>query len=132
MNRVIVFDVAVVLMLLSPASAQKSQPEWKTLEPGLQVLRLWESIGPKQPQIAILQLTSEKYKELKQDPKTFVDGHNIFYEKVRPGASLTEMLEAAEGYAGEWAVSCFHLESYARCSSFPVEPKWPQSQQQKP
>jgi len=132
MNREIVFDVAVVLMLLSPASAQKSQPEWKTLQPGLQVLRLGESIGPEKPQIAILQLTSEKYKELQGDPKAFVDGHNIFYERVRPGASLIELLGAAEGYAGAWAVTCFHRESRARCASYPVEPKGSQDQQEKP
>jgi hypothetical protein len=123
MNRKIVFDVAVVLVLLSPASAQKSPPEWKTLEPGLQVLRLWESIGPDQPQIANLQLSSDKYKELRGDPKGFIDGHNIFYEKVRPGASLTEMLGAAGGYTGGWVVTCFHRESYARCASYPVEPE---------
>jgi len=115
------FALVLVLLLLSPAIAQTSSPGWKTLGPGVQALKLWEeTTGPKQPQIAILQLSSEAYKDLQKDPKAFVDGYMIFGERVRPGASLTELLSAPEGYAGGWAVTCFHRVSIMRCGSYPA------------
>jgi hypothetical protein len=116
------FALVLVLLLLSPAIAQKSSPGWKTLKPGVQVLRLWEKIGPKQPQIAIFQLSSEAYKDFQQDPKAFVDGYMIFGERVRPGATITELLSAPKGYSGEWTATCFHRVSTVRCGSYPVEP----------
>jgi hypothetical protein len=116
------FALVLVLLLLSPAKAQTSSPGWKTLKSGVQVLKLWETTGPKQPQIAIFQLTSEAYKDLHRDPKAFVDGYMIFGERVRPGARLTQLLSAPEGYSGDWMVSCFHRESMMRCGSYPVEP----------
>jgi hypothetical protein len=122
MNRANFFGTLIILVLLATASAQKSSlPEWKTLEPGVQVLRLWESLGPDQPQIAILQLTNEKYEKLESDPKGFLDRYNIFFESVRPGASLKRMLDAPRAYQGMWAVTCFHRESVARLASYPAE-----------
>jgi hypothetical protein len=97
--------------------------EWKTLKPGVQVLRLWDTIGPEQPQIAILRLTSERYKELQKDLKAFVDSYDIFRETVRPEPRLTELLRARGEYAGEWTVSCFHRASRVHCASFPGEPE---------
>jgi len=96
-------------------------PEWKTIEPGVRVLRLWESVGPDQPQVAVLQLSSEKYKELRKNVKAFLDSRNIFFESVRPGAKLTEMLRAPNKYAGEWTVAIIHRESKARCAAYPSE-----------
>jgi hypothetical protein len=124
MNRLptLGFALVVVLLLRSPAIGQKPSPDWKTLKPGVQVLNLWETIGPTKPQIAIFQLSNEAYKELQRDPKAFVDGYNIFGEPVRTGPSLTELLSAKEGYSGEWTAACFHRVSMMRCSSYPVEP----------
>ena len=122
----------VVLILLSSAAAQKSKPEWQSLEDGVQVFKMWESVGPDQPQVAILQLTNEKYEEFKKDPKAFVDGHNIFPEKVRPEARLVQMLRAPKGYTGKWAVTCFHRVSHLRCASIPFETEEPQDQEEKP
>ncbi|MGD0507084.1 MAG: hypothetical protein ABSA27_04765 [Terriglobales bacterium] len=116
------FALILVLLLLSPAIAQTSSPGWKTLKPGIQVLKLWETTGPKQPQIAILQLTSATYKDLQRDAKAFADLYMIFGEHVRTGASLTELLSAPEGYSGDWTVTCFHRESRMRCASYPMEP----------
>jgi hypothetical protein len=96
-------------------------PEWKAIEPGVRVFRLWESVGPAQPQIAVLQLSSEKYKELRKNVKAFLDSRNIFFESVRPGAKLTQMLEPANKYMAEWTVAIIHRESRARCASFPSE-----------
>lgn len=132
MNRLAVSELAVVLILLLPASAQEHSPEWKTLEPGVQVLRLWETVGPAQPQIAILQLTSEKYKDFRRNPKDFVDGHKVFPEAVRPGARLTQTFGTPKRYTDRWVVTCFHRESYMRCASFPVEVEQRQNQHEKP
>jgi len=122
MNKVGIPAIAVVLMLLSHASAQTSSSEWKTVKPGVQVLRLWETTGPEQPQIAILQLTSESYKDLQRDLKAFVDGNKIFPEQVRPHPRLTQMLKPPKGYTGGWVVTCFHRQSRLRAASFPMEP----------
>lgn len=51
---------------------------WINLGKGIKVLKLWKTIGPRQPQIAILQLSSERYKAFVRDPKSFVNGFEIF------------------------------------------------------
>jgi hypothetical protein len=94
---------------------------WKTIEPGVRLFRLWVSTGPEQPQIALLQLSSKKYKELRKNVKAFLDGRNIFFESVRAGARLTEMLKPSSRYTGEWTVAAIHRESRARCASYPSE-----------
>jgi hypothetical protein len=94
---------------------------WKTIEPGVRLFRLWVSTGPEQPQIAILRLSSEKYRELRKNVKAFLDSRDIFFESVRPGAALTEMLKPPGKYSGEWIVAIIHRESKARCASYPSE-----------
>jgi hypothetical protein len=112
--------------LMRTIQVRKGEPPmnrgWKTLKPGIKVLKLWETTGPKQPQIAILQLSSATYKDLQRDAKAFADSYMIFGERVRTGASLTELLSAPGGYSGDWTVTCFHRESMLRCASYPVEP----------
>ena len=54
------------------------QAEYESLGKGIKALRLWESIGPQWPQIAILQLSSEEYKKLLKSPKNYINGLNIF------------------------------------------------------
>jgi hypothetical protein len=116
------FVLVFVLLLLPPAVAQMSSPNWETLKPNVQVLKLWDTIGPKQPQIAIFQVNSEAYKDFYRDPKAFVDGYMIFGERVRPKARLTQLFSVPKGYSGGWMVTCFHRESTMRCASYPVEP----------
>jgi hypothetical protein len=94
---------------------------WKTIEPGVRLFRLWVTTGPEQPQIAVLQLSSEKYQELRKNVKAFLDSRNIFFESVRPGAALTEMLTPSAEYNGEWIVAIVHRESKARGASYPSE-----------
>jgi len=55
---------------------------WVTLKSGLKVLRLWESVGPKKPEIALLQLSPSQYKEFAGDPKAFLNAHHIFPNDV--------------------------------------------------
>jgi len=45
---------------------------------GIKVLKLWESIGPKWPQIAVLLLSKGEYKEFLKSPKNYLNGFKIF------------------------------------------------------
>jgi hypothetical protein len=45
---------------------------------GVLVLRLWESIGPTWPQIAILLLSKEEYKEFLKNPKNYLNGFKVY------------------------------------------------------
>jgi len=54
------------------------QPTWVNLKAGGKVLKLWESIGPVDPQIALLQLSEAQYKVFARDPVKFLNGNRIF------------------------------------------------------
>jgi hypothetical protein len=54
---------------------------WVTLKQGVIVLRLWETIGPEEYHVAILQLSDARYKEFTKDPKQFLIDYDIFYTK---------------------------------------------------
>ena len=106
---------------VEPAT-EKPRPSWESLAEGVQALRLWETIGPEWPQIAVLQLSSERYKELQQNPKAFVDKHKIFPQAVQPLKGCTELLAPPQGYTGSWTIVPFHrLHSLMRCAAFPAE-----------
>jgi hypothetical protein len=51
---------------------------WKKVGKGIEVLKLWESIGPEWPQIALLLLSKEEYKEFLKNPKNYLNGFKIF------------------------------------------------------
>jgi len=70
-----------VLMRPTPAYVAPEKPAspWQTLGTDSKVLKLWETdIGPKVPQIAILQLSEERQKELESDPLKFYDKYDLF------------------------------------------------------
>ena len=52
--------------------------KYTTLGKGIKAVKLWESIGPKWPQIAILELSSEEYKKFHKNPKSYLNGMKIF------------------------------------------------------
>jgi hypothetical protein len=54
------------------------EAKWKKVEKGLEVLKLWESVGPEWPQIAILRQSKEEYKEFLKSPKKYLNGFKIF------------------------------------------------------
>lgn len=56
--------------------------EYKTLGKGIKAVRLWESIGPKWPQIAILELSSTEYEKFLKSPKKFLNDLKIFGKKL--------------------------------------------------
>src|SRR5258708_2495234 len=83
MKRILFCSVLVAFLLLlqpSPASVaeEKQRTGWKTVE-DFKVLKMWEQRqGPKWPQVAMLQLSNERFKELESDPLAFYKKHEIF------------------------------------------------------
>lgn len=69
--------------------------EYETLEPGVEVLRLWEIVEPESPQIAIFRLSEGTHEAFHRDPATFVNARNVFPQPLRVGA---ECLQPAEGF----------------------------------
>jgi hypothetical protein len=52
--------------------------KWKKLGKSFKVLKLWESIGPEWPQIAILLLSKDEYKKFLKNPRDFLNDHKVF------------------------------------------------------
>ncbi|MGC1485538.1 MAG: hypothetical protein WA789_17220 [Candidatus Acidiferrum sp.] len=91
MKRILALTLALFSLLLLPTSekssaqtaADKQQkempaPEFKKLKDGVQVLRLWESIGPKWPQIAILRLSVDEYGSFRKDPVGYLNDNQVY------------------------------------------------------
>jgi len=84
MNRILFAGIlSAFLMWQTPSSSpapDKSTPGWKVVA-DFKVLKLWEdpNLGPKEPQVAILQLSADRQKELQNDPLAFYKKYNIFY-----------------------------------------------------
>jgi hypothetical protein len=52
--------------------------KWKKLGKGIEAVKLWESIGPEWPQIAILRLSKDEYKKFLKTPKDYLNDLRIF------------------------------------------------------
>ncbi|HJY87427.1 MAG TPA: hypothetical protein VKE24_11380 [Candidatus Acidoferrales bacterium] len=118
------------LMLLQtiPARvAQEKPPErWQAVA-DFKVLRLWDirELGPRWPEIAILQLSNERRKELEDDSLAFLRKYQIFkqVEEVRGHFELRLLKEKKEKAAGNepYVVIVVHDEStYAGFGAFGV------------
>jgi hypothetical protein len=99
MKRILVGGILAVFLVLLPLGparlAQEKQPapeekpkgtpkkpqiRWKKVAEDFQVLKLWEipELGPKEPQIVILQLSRKRQIELQSDPLKFYKTYRIF------------------------------------------------------
>lgn len=84
-------------------AAALKQTKWETLEPGLRVLRLWQYGATDWPQFAVLEISTEKYKALNENPTDFLNQHAIFTKPVNKGATCVEMKPVPpKDYAGVW------------------------------
>lgn len=81
---------------------------WVTLKPGLKVFRLWESIGPKQPEIAILWLSGAQYKEFAGDQKQFLNENHIFPKAVNKIVAKSELGPDKEHEDSDWLAVIEH------------------------
>jgi hypothetical protein len=83
MKRILFCGVVVAsLMLLQPGrvsvAEEKQLTGWKTAG-DFKILKMWEQPqGPQWPQIAILQLSKERFKDLENDPLSFYKKYDLF------------------------------------------------------
>lgn len=97
--------------------------KWDTLKDGTRVLRLWETIGPEWPQLALLELTNEQYKKLIENPTEYINQRSIFPKDVNPGASCVGMVPPSRDFTGLWYVAVAHkYPSGAAAAAYPAEP----------
>ena len=78
--------LAVALAALVPSAsfaAETGQIEYATVAPGVKVLRLWETVGPQWPQIAVIELSLEMHREFHQAPMAAFNRYKIFPQPVR-------------------------------------------------
>lgn len=57
------------------------EAKWKKLGKGIQAVKLWDTIGPKFPQIVVLRLSKDEYKEFHKNPKNYLNGFKVFGKK---------------------------------------------------
>jgi hypothetical protein len=121
--------VTTFLILWQPGSAPLAQEKvvigWKAVS-DFKVLRLWlePSLGPKEPQIALLQLSLDRQKELQCDPLAFYKKYDIFtpsrsdFSKGQFVLQLGESKSASDPYV---AVVVHDLHTYSGSASFGVD-----------
>src|SRR5208282_1493366 len=54
---------------------------WKRFGKDVAVLSLWDTIGPKWPQIVILRLSKDEYKKFLKDSKAYLNSLGVFGDK---------------------------------------------------
>lgn len=57
-------------------------PTWQQLDAGLQILSLWDTVGPKWPQVVVLRLNKTQYKELRKNPVDYINSHHVLGDKT--------------------------------------------------
>ncbi len=131
MKRILIVGMLAASLLLLQASparmAQEKPPAgWQTVK-DFKVLKLWEvpKLGPRWPEIAILQLSNERRKELEGDSLAFLRKYQIFkqVEEVRGHFVLRLLGEKKEKAAGDdpYIAIVVHDETtYAGVGAFEV------------
>ena len=99
---------------------------WKTLG-NFKVLRLWEepNLGPKEPQIALLQLSYDSQKELQCDPLAFYKKYDIFAPSQSDFSKGQFVLQLGESTSESghpyFAVVVHDSHTYSGSASFGVD-----------
>jgi len=97
---------------------------WEKVDEGTRVVRLWPTIVPHWPEIAVLQLSAEKYKSLKEKPSEFLNNSHIFSKEVRPGSHCLEMVDPPSGDPDSYYAISVHKEpSQSQTLVVPANPK---------
>lgn len=50
-----------------------SEPKWMELQPGVHVVKIWDTIGPQWPQVVLLKLTQTEYEHFLKTPEKYVN-----------------------------------------------------------
>lgn len=119
--------LSAFLLFLASGSAQLGQERvstgWRTAG-DFKVLRLWEEprFGPKEPQIAIMQLSAERQRELQCDPLAFYKKYEIFrpsHTDFSKGQFVIQLGEPKPASAGPYiAVAVHDSNTYSGTGSF--------------
>jgi hypothetical protein len=134
MKRILFVGILTAFLILwQPGSTHLAREKgqapisWKTVS-DFKVFRLWEQpgVGPKEPQIAILQLSSERQKELACDPLAFYKKYDIFkpYSDLSKGQFVVQLGEGGSKYASKdpYIVIVVHdMHTYSATGSFAVD-----------
>src|SRR5215469_14258972 len=130
MNRIVFGGILTAFLILwQPGYANLAQDKnstgWKAVA-DFKVLRLWEdaSLGPKEPQIAILQLSVERQKELQTDPLAFYRKYDIFkpsYSDFSKGQFVIQLGESKSAADDPYIAVVMHdSHTYSASASFGV------------
>jgi hypothetical protein len=131
MKRILFGGILTAFLILwQPGSARLAQEKipiaWKTVA-DFKVLKLWEepSLGPKEPQIALLQLSVDRQKELQSDPLAFYKKYEIFkpsYSDLSKGQFVVQLGESKSASDDPYfAVVVHDSHTYSASASFGVD-----------
>src|SRR5262249_18433714 len=130
MNRILFTGILAAFLVWQPGSSPLAQDKgltgWKAVE-DFKVLRLWEepSLGPKWPQIALLQLSAERQKELQWNPLEFYKKYKIFdpsKSDFSRGQFVIQVSESPSGPKDPYIVAIVHdSRTYSAFASFWVD-----------
>ncbi len=126
MKRILLVGVLAAFMILQAIPAgmgeSKRPARWQTVA-DFKVLKLWESdLGPRWPEIALLQLGKERQKELQSDPLAFLQKYKIFpkIDEVRGYSTLKLTYPRTASY-DPWIAAVVHDEAtYGGVADFAV------------
>lgn len=131
MKRILFGGILITFLILwLPGSAHLAQEKvstgWKTVA-DFKVVKLWEepSLGPKEPQIAIMQLSAERQKELQCDPLAFYKKYEIFkpsYSDLSKGQFVIKLGESKYASGDPYITVVVHdSHTYSASGSFEVD-----------
>ena len=130
MKRILFGGILTALVILwqpgpAPVAQEKVSPGWKTVA-DFKVLRLWEepSLGPKEPQIAVMQLSADRQKELQTDPLAFYKKYEIFkpYSDLSKGQFVIRLGESKYSSSDPYiAVAVHDMHTYSGFASFGLD-----------
>jgi hypothetical protein len=131
MKRILFVGILTTFLILwQPGSAHLAQEKvstvWKTVA-DFKVVKLWEepSLGPKEPQIAIMQLSAERQQELQRDPLAFYKKYEIFkpaYSDLSKGQFVIQLGDSKYASGDPYfAVVVHDSHTYSASASFGVD-----------
>lgn len=130
MKRVLFTGILAAFLVWQPGSSPSAQDKgltgWKAVE-DFKVLKLWEApnLGPKWPQIALLQLSAERQKELQCNPLEFYKKYKIFVPSksdFSQGQFAIQISEPKLSHSDPYIVTVVHdSRTYSAVASFGVD-----------
>jgi hypothetical protein len=130
MNRILFAGILAAFLVWQPGSSPLAQDKdstgWRTVK-DIKVLKLWEDpkLGPKEPQVALLQLSAERQKELQCNPLEFYKKYEIFPGKgsdFSKGQFVIQLNDYKSGSSDPDIVVVVHdSHTYSAVASFGVD-----------